>query len=121
MSAIVFDTEQEQQGQNLQSRFPLLTLESKVLLVTKISAMIELLKTTQGKLLALLIFYIPFFSALFFRFFEGKTFESPIGGCCLSMQGLVAAGYVLFTVWIVAPASVIFLIWRFARHPGGQR
>ena len=76
------------------------------------SVMIDFLKTTTGKLVALSVFYIPFFCALFFRFFEGKMYESPIGGCCLSIEGLVAAGYVLFTTWILAPILLLSFTYR---------
>ncbi len=74
--------------------------------------MLDLLKSTQGKLLALAVFYIPLACALFFRYFEGQTFESPIGGCCISMHGVVATGYALFTIWILAPSLVFYLIYR---------
>ncbi|MDD4319566.1 MAG: hypothetical protein PHW10_04570 [Candidatus Peribacteraceae bacterium] len=70
--------------------------------------MTAFLKTTKGKLAVLLVLYIPFFSAVFFNFFEGKTYESPIGGCCIPMEGVVAAGYALFTVWVLAPMLLIF-------------
>jgi hypothetical protein len=73
--------------------------------------MIEFLKTTQGKLAALLVFYVPFFCALFFGFFDGKTYESPIGGCCIPMEGVIVAGYGLFTIWIFAPGLLIYGIY----------
>jgi hypothetical protein len=72
----------------------------------------EFLKTVKGKLAVLFIFYIPFFCALFFNLFDGKTFESPIGGCCLSMEGVVAAGYALFTIWILVPALLIYSVYK---------
>jgi len=74
-----------------------------------------ILASAKGKLALLTIFYIPFFSALFFRFFEGNTYESPIGGCCLSMQGLVAAAYILITIWVIAPCLIVYLIYRATR------
>lgn len=70
--------------------------------------MTEFLKTTQGKLAALFVFYIPFFCALFFNFFDGKEYESPIGGCCMPMEGVVAAGYALFTIWILSPTLLVY-------------
>ena len=72
----------------------------------------EFLRTTQGKLAVLLVFYVPLFWAFFFHFFEGKTYESPIGGCCLSMQGVVIAAYALFSIWIVAPIGLIYVGYR---------
>jgi hypothetical protein len=69
----------------------------------------DFLRTTQGKLAALLVFYIPLFCAFFFHFFESKTFESPIGGGCLSMQGVVIAAYALFSIWLVAPIGLIYV------------
>lgn len=72
----------------------------------------EFCKTTKGKLVLLLVFYIPFLSAVFFNFFEGKSYESPIGGCCIPMEGVVIAGYGLFTIWILAPIFLIYLAYR---------
>ncbi|MFA6039357.1 MAG: hypothetical protein WCV62_01345 [Candidatus Peribacteraceae bacterium] len=71
----------------------------------------KFLTTTKGKLAALFVAYIPFFCALFFLFFEGKTYESPIGGCCIPMEGVVAAGYALFSVWILAPLLLIYSVY----------
>ena len=77
---------------------------------------IDFLRTTQGKLAALLVFYIPLSCAFFFHFFEGKSFESPIGGCCLSMQGVVIAAYALLSIWIVGPTCLIYLGYRLYNH-----
>ncbi len=76
-------------------------------------SMTEFLRTAKGKLAALFIFYIPFFCALFFGYFDGQRFESPIGGCCISMEGVVIAGYGLFTIWVLAPILLISGIYRF--------
>jgi len=70
------------------------------------------LKTWKGKLALLFVFYMPFLSAVFFNFFEGKSYESPIGGCCISMEGVVIAGYGLFTIWILAPIFLIYLAYK---------
>lgn len=78
--------------------------------------MIAFLKTTTGKITALIIFYIPFFSALFFLFFEGNTYESPIGGCCIPMEGVVAAAYALFTIWLLTPALLIYGVYALFRR-----
>lgn len=86
----------------------------------KFKAMIDLLKTTQGKLLALAVFYIPFACALFFRYFEGQTFESPIGGCCISMHGVIAAMYAMFTIWVLGPILVVYVVYRLYKSSGGQ-
>lgn len=72
----------------------------------------EFLKTTKGKLALLFVFYIPFLSAIFFNFFEGKSYESPIGGYCIPMEGVVIAGYGLFTIWILAPIFLIYLAYK---------
>src|SRR3989344_9280265 len=72
----------------------------------------KFLKTWKGKLALLLVFYIPFLSAVFFNFFDGKSYESPIGGCCIPMEGVVIAGYGLFTIWILAPIFLIYLAYR---------
>ena len=72
----------------------------------------DLLKTTKGKLIAALVFYVPFLCAVFFRLFEGKTYDSPIGGCCMPMEGVVAAGYILFTVWVVVPSLLVYAVYR---------
>jgi len=83
--------------------------------------MIKPFKTWKEILIVLLIFYIPFFSAIFFNFFNGKLYESPIGGCCISMEGVVVTSYALFTIWILLPIFLIYLsymlykksrIWR---------
>jgi len=73
---------------------------------------IDFLRTTQGKLAALFVFYIPLFCAFFFHFFEGQTFESPIGGCCLSMQGVFIAAYALLSIWIIGPIGMVYLGYR---------
>ncbi|MFH1790088.1 MAG: hypothetical protein ABH832_03415 [bacterium] len=72
----------------------------------------EYLKTWKGRLVLLLIFYIPFLSAVFFNFFEGKTYESPIGGGFIPMEGVIIAGYGLFTIWILAPIVLIYLAYK---------
>ncbi len=72
----------------------------------------DFLKTTQGKFAALLVFYIPLFCAFFFDFYEGQTFESPIGRCCLSMQGVVIAAYALLSIWIVGPICLIYIGYK---------
>jgi hypothetical protein len=76
----------------------------------------EFLKTWKGKLALLLVFYIPFLSAVFFNFFDGKTYESPIGGCCIPMEGVVIAGYGLFTIWILAPILLIYLAYKLCKR-----
>lgn len=60
----------------------------------------------------MLIFYIPFLSAVFFNFFEGKTYESPIGGGFIPMEGVIIAGYGLFTIWILVPIFLIYLAYK---------
>ena len=72
----------------------------------------EYLKTWKGKLVLLLIFYIPFLSAIFFNFFDGKSYESPIGGCCIPMEGVVIAGYGIVTIWVLAPILLIYLAYK---------
>jgi hypothetical protein len=74
--------------------------------------LIQFLQTTTGKLAAAIVFYLPFLCALVFLRFEGQTFESPIGGCCLSMPGLLGAAYVLFTIWVVAPFLAVTVMYK---------
>lgn len=76
----------------------------------------EFLKTWKGKLALLLVFYIPFLSAVFFNFFEGKTYESPIGGGFIPMEGVVIAGYGLLTIWILAPIFLIYLAYKLCKR-----
>ena len=78
--------------------------------------MTDMLKTTKGKLALLLGLYVPFFCALFFQSFDDRTFESPIGGCCLSMEGVVVAAYALFTLWVLAPTLLLYAIYRLSRR-----
>lgn len=75
----------------------------------------EFLKTWKGKLALLFVFYIPFLSAVFFNFFEGKTYESPIGGGFIPMEGVVIAGYGLLTIWILAPIFLIYLSYKLCK------
>ena len=75
-------------------------------------------KTARRASALLLVLYVPFFSALFFTFFEGKTYESPIGGCCMPMEGVVVAGYVLFTLWILAPTLLLYAVYKLTRRFG---
>jgi FtsH-binding integral membrane protein len=77
--------------------------------------MMEFFKIWKGKLTLLLIFYIPFLSAIFFNFFDGKQYESPIGGCCIPMEGVVIAGYALFTIWILAPIFLVYLAYKLCK------
>ena len=72
----------------------------------------EFFKTWKGKLALLLVFYIPFLSATFFNFFEGKSYESPIGGGFIPMEGVIIAGYGLFTIWILAQIFLIYLAYK---------
>jgi len=76
----------------------------------------EFLKTWKGKLALLLVFYIPFLSAVFFNFFDGKSYESPIGGGFIPMEGVVIAGYGLFTIWILAPILLIYLAYKLCKR-----
>ena len=75
----------------------------------------EFFKTWKGKLALLLVFYIPFLSAVFFNFFEGKIYESPIGGGFIPMEGVVIAGYGLFTIWILVPIFLIYLAYKLCK------
>jgi hypothetical protein len=77
--------------------------------------MIDFPKTTKGKVMALLIAYIPFFCAVFFAFFDGNLYESPIGGCCIPIEGVVATFYALVTIWILGPLFVLFIAYRLFR------
>jgi len=86
----------------------------------KLTVMINLLKTTPGKLLALAVCYIPFACALFFRYFEGRTFESSFGGCCISVHGVVASVYALLTIWFIGPALVVYLLYRLYNSQGSK-
>jgi hypothetical protein len=75
----------------------------------------EFLKTWKGRLALLFVFYIPFLSAVFFNFFEGKSYESPIGGGFISMEGAVMAGYGLFTIWVLVPILLIYLAYQLCK------
>lgn len=75
----------------------------------------EFLKTWKGKITLLLIFYIPFLCAVFFNFFEGKTYESPIGDGFIPMEGVFIAGYGLFTIWILVPILLVYLSYKLCK------
>jgi len=75
----------------------------------------EFIKPWKGKLVVLFIFYIPFLSAIFFNFFEGRTYESPIGGGFIPMEGVVIAGYSLVTIWILLPILLIYLAYKLCK------
>lgn len=72
----------------------------------------DFLKTLKGKLALLFVFYIPFFCAIFFGFFDGQRYESPIGGCCIPMEGIVVAGYGLFSIWILGPILLFYSVYK---------